>query len=148
MVAGARWEPRVLFLSLCLLSCGRLVVDIDNNCSVDAEWIMEKKDLRRQQQHKSARQEMTAASPVDGSPTDSSGLSPLGGHTGHGLGGGAMDNMTANAYRPEMDEMKCLLWAHGGLSILLASNFSLFIKTINRRLFFRERGSGKVRSLP
>ena len=107
---------------------------------------MEKKDLRRQQQHKSARQEMAAASPVDGDsgdPTDRSGLSPLG---NHGLGGDGMDNATANVYRPEMDEMRCLLWAHGGSSILLHPFPPLFVKTISRWLFFWECGSGKVRS--
>lgn len=77
---------------------------------------MEKKDWRQQQQHKSARQRKSATSPVDGggSPTDSSGLSPLG---DRGLAGDGMEYAAANAHQPEMDEMRCLLWAHGGPSI-------------------------------
>lgn len=57
-------------------------------CSIDAEWIMEKKHWRQ-----SVRQERTGPSPT---------------------GSRGIDTDNANAYLPEMDEMTCLLWAHGG----------------------------------
>jgi hypothetical protein len=58
------------------------------SCSIDAEWIMEKKHWRQ-----SVRQERTGSSPT---------------------GSRGVDTDDANAYLPEMDEMRCLLWAHGG----------------------------------
>ena len=56
-------------------------------------------------------------------------------------------DMEVNAYPPEMDEMRCLLWAHGGqdpsvsgsLGCLQLYSFS------HRGLLFWERGPGKVR---
>jgi hypothetical protein len=86
------------------------------DCRVDAEWIMEKKDWRQQQQE-SVRQERTTTSAVgggSGSPTDGSSSSPLG---DYGLGVDGKDYVAANAYLHDMDEMRCLLWAHGGSSV-------------------------------
>ena len=56
-------------------------------------------------------------------------------------------DVEANAYPPEMDEMRCLLWAHGGQDpsgsgspgCLQLYSFS------HRGLLFWERGPGKVR---
>ena len=78
-------------------------------CSIDAEWIMEKKHWRQ-----SVRQERAAAlTPArsggtgsSGDPSNIPGSSPTGNH--------GIDTDDANAYPPEMDEMRCLLWAHGG----------------------------------
>jgi hypothetical protein len=57
---------------------------VNHGCSIDAEWIMEKKDWRQ-----AVRQEKAAAATANGTND-------------------------ANAYQPGMDDMKCLLWAHGG----------------------------------
>jgi len=78
-------------------------------CSIDAEWIMEKKHWRQ-----SVRQERAAVLTPPRSegtrssrnPSDIPRSSPTG-----DLGIGTDD---VNAYLPEMDEMRCLLWAHGG----------------------------------
>ena len=54
----------------------------------------------------------------------------------------------ANAYHPEMDEMRCLLWAHGGLDpypLCADSVGCLRVYAFSRRwLLFWERKSGKV----
>jgi len=146
MVAGARrGGTRVRFRLRAFVSS---MGDNTTDRRVDAEWIMEKKDWRQQQQQKSVRQERTVASPEGGgcrSPTDSSGSSPLGGHD---LGGDGNDYVAANAYLPEVDEMRCLLWAHGGSSVPLYHScrpfLSPFVEPIHRWLFFRERGPGEV----
>jgi hypothetical protein len=99
------------------------IFDNMTDCRVDAEWIMEKKDLRQQQQQKSVRQERATASPAsdsEGIPTDRSSSSPFG---DHGLGGDGIDYVAANTYRPEIDEMRCLLWAHGGSSVRFMASF-------------------------
>lgn len=127
MCGGGRCAPGT---KGAFLSSGLSVLWIFDNttdCRVDAEWIIEKKDLRQQQQQKSMRQERTAASPASdsgGIPTDCSGSSPFG---DHGLGGDGIDhvaaNTKANTYRPEIDEMRCLLWAHGGSSVRFMASF-------------------------
>jgi hypothetical protein len=107
-------------------------------CRVDAEWIMEKKDWRQQQRHRSVRQEKTAASAAGGdggSPAASSGPPPLG---DYGLGGDGKDYVGANAYLHEMDDMRRLLWAHGGsFASFLPPNFSpLFMTPSTGGYFF------------
>jgi hypothetical protein len=71
---------------------------------------MEKKDWQR-----SIRQERSLTGDKrtngEGSQPQSAGLSLP---RDHNAGMGSADD--ANLYRPEMDEMKCLLWAHGGSS--------------------------------
>ena len=126
ILGGVQWwqvraggEQGCVFVFGAFLSCGSSSTGDDmTDCRVDAEWIMEKKDLRQQRQQKSEHQERTPASPAGGasggSQMDSSGSSPL---EDHGLGGDGTDHVEANAYRPEMDEMRCLLWAHGGSSV-------------------------------
>jgi hypothetical protein len=111
------------FSSSAFVSCGRSVGDNTTDRRVDAEWIMEKKDWRQQQQQNSVHQERTAAPPAGGgcgNPTDSSGSSPLGDHD---LGGDGKNYVAANAYLHEMDEMRCLLWAHGGSSVRSSASF-------------------------
>jgi hypothetical protein len=55
MVAGARWGPRVRFRLGAFLPCGRSMGDDTSDCSVDAEWIMEKNDWGQQRQQKAMR---------------------------------------------------------------------------------------------
>ncbi|KAH9066003.1 Alpha/Beta hydrolase protein [Lactarius deliciosus] len=86
---------------------------------IDAEWIMDKRDW------KEARRREKAAAAAEGTQTSESPgacaagstcLSPLsspsspGAHTRVSTD----DSEATAAYRPEMDEMRCLLWAHGG----------------------------------
>ncbi|KAH8984794.1 Alpha/Beta hydrolase protein [Lactarius hatsudake] len=86
---------------------------------VDAEWIMDKRDWkearRREKAAAAAEGTQTSESPGAGAAgsTCLSPLSPLsspGEHTRVGTD----DSEATAAYRPEMDEMRCLLWAHGG----------------------------------
>jgi hypothetical protein len=84
---------------------------------------MEKEDWRQQQRQKSVRQERTTASPASGSggiPANCSGSSPFGDHV---LGVDGIDYVAANTYPSEMDEMRCLLWAHGGSSVRSIASF-------------------------
>jgi hypothetical protein len=119
VLGGVRWwqvragdQGCVLSLISCLLRSHRM----NRDRSIDAEWIMEKKDWRQ-----SVRQERAAAAtPAGGANTRlRSGGSSSDGPTSsssptsdHGVRANGTDD--ANAYQPEMDEMRCLLWAHGG----------------------------------
>ncbi|KAH8985534.1 Alpha/Beta hydrolase protein [Lactarius akahatsu] len=86
---------------------------------IDAEWIMDKRDWkearRREKAAAAAEGTQTSESPGAGA-TGSTCLSPLSSpsspdaHTRVGTD----DSEATAAYRPEMDEMRCLLWAHGG----------------------------------
>ena len=102
--------------------------------SIDAEWIMEKKDWRQ-----SMRRERDAATPARNSDTTSA-ANPANSSLSTGNRETGADD--TNTYQPGMDEMTCLLWAHGGsfhVTLLLPS-------LIFRWVFFRERGSGEVRN--
>ncbi|KAH9055379.1 hypothetical protein EDB87DRAFT_1333457 [Lactarius vividus] len=88
---------------------------------IDAEWIMDKRDWkeakRREKAAAAAEGAQTSESPGAGVSTCFSPLSPLSSspsspdaHTRVGTD----DTETTAVYRPEMDEMRCLLWAHGG----------------------------------
>jgi hypothetical protein len=71
---------------------------------------MEKKDWRQ-----SMRQERDAGATPAGSSNATSAASPANGPSPTGNQGIGVDGADdTNAYRPEMDEMRCLLWAHGG----------------------------------
>jgi hypothetical protein len=78
-------------------------------CSIDAEWIMEKKHWRE-----SVRQQRAATPTRTGGTRNSGNTSNIPSTGDHGMGTDGTDG--ANAYLPEMDEMRCLLWAHGGSS--------------------------------
>jgi hypothetical protein len=111
---GGRCAPRTKGASSLVpsLLCG----SFGNNgnviyCRVDAEWIIEKKDWQQ-----SVLQERSATTPASrekanggAGPSNTSASSPPGDY-----GMGARSTGDANAHRPEMDEMRCLLWAHGG----------------------------------
>jgi hypothetical protein len=80
--------------------------------SIDAEWIMEKKDWRQ-----STRQKRDAGGAPAGSSNTTSAASPANGTSptrDQKTSADRADDGT-NAYRRGMDEMRCLLWAHGGL---------------------------------
>jgi hypothetical protein len=108
---------------------------------------MEKKDWRQ-----SVRQERTtraATTGNEGTPRTGSRSSSYGFYSlMPGVDGWVSTGDTkANAYAPETDEMRCLLWVHGGqfhLAMQVASSGHHFA-LIYRRLLFRERRSGKVR---
>jgi len=110
---------------------------VNRGHSIDAEWIMEKKDWRQ-----SIRQERDAGATQAGSSNTTSAARPANISSPQGTGADGADDDT-NAYRPEMDEMRCLLWAHGGSFHVTFLSPSLFL--IFRWILFRERGSGEVR---
>jgi hypothetical protein len=117
VLGGVRWwqvragdQGCVLSLTCCLVRSHWM----NRNRSIDAEWIMEKKDWRQ-----SMRQERaTAATPAGGANTRSGGSSSDGPASSspptrdHWVRANGTDD--ASAYQPEMDEIRCLLWAHGG----------------------------------
>ena len=70
-------------------------------CSVDAEWIVAKKDWQEAKKRQKAREAST-----DG---------PASLDAGH-----PSQEMPAS-YQPEMDQMRCILYAHGGKKALFAS---------------------------
>ena len=79
-------------------------------CSIDAEWVMEKKHWRESvRQERAATPARRGGTRSSGNPSDIPGSSSTG---DRGMGTDGTDD--ANAYLPEMDEMRCLLWAHGG----------------------------------
>lgn len=103
---------------------------------------MEKRDWRQY-----VRQEKVAATSTGrkgmgngGNPSDSSASSPT--RDDQDMRADGTDD--TNAYRPEMDEMRCFLWAHGGAFECHVAIWPLFI-SIYRWLLFRERQSGTVR---
>jgi hypothetical protein len=73
-------------------------------CRIDAEWIMDKRDW------KEAKRRAAAIEKTGGVSESGSGSPPL---SGAHASASAVD-AEAGTYRPEMDEMRCLLWAHGG----------------------------------
>ena len=84
---------------------------VNRGHSIDAEWIMEKKDWRQ-----STRQGRDAAGAPAGSSNTTSAASPANGTSpsrNQGTSADGADDDT-DAYQPEMDEVRCLLWAHGG----------------------------------
>jgi hypothetical protein len=108
---------------------------VNHGHSIDAEWLMEKKDWRQ-----SMRKESAAAADPAGSPNARSAANPIDGLSPTGAG-----SDDANMYQPEMDEMRCLLWAHGGsFPVVFAFAFTLMFRWV----LFRERGSGEVSKPP
>ncbi|KAI9441920.1 alpha beta-hydrolase [Lactarius indigo] len=91
---------------------------------IDAEWIMDKRDWKeaRRREKAAAMAERTGSVGESGSPgtsppllspvssPESSPPPPPGVHARVSTD----DTEASGAYRPEMDEMRCLLWAHGG----------------------------------
>ncbi|KAI9452278.1 Alpha/Beta hydrolase protein [Lactarius psammicola] len=94
---------------------------------IDAEWIMDKRDWKEAKRREKAAaaaektQTQTRTGGVGESGSGSPGagastsppLSPSSSSSGAHVPASA-DDAEASAYRPEMDEMRCLLWAHGG----------------------------------
>ncbi|KAN0137886.1 Alpha/Beta hydrolase fold, partial [Lactarius tabidus] len=82
---------------------------------LDAEWVTDKRDWkeakRREKAAATAEKTPTPGESASGSqsPQSPSSSSSLGANTQAGT-----DDPEANAYHSEMDQMRCLLWAHGG----------------------------------
>ena len=76
---------------------------------IEAEWIMDQRDWKETKRREKAEKTQTLRERGNGSlspqPTSSSGA--------HGQA--SAGDTEANGYRPEMDETRCFLWAHGGL---------------------------------
>lgn len=72
---------------------------------IDAEWIMDKRDWKAAERREKAQ---TRGGSGSSSPSSSS---SQGAHAHPRV---SADDAEASAYRPEMDEVRCLLWAHGG----------------------------------
>jgi hypothetical protein len=97
---------------------------------LDAEWISTKKDWKDVQ--KRAKQ---PSPPMSTHPTEGSGLShasseniempPLpvsegeGRHSQAAAPDGGEPARDSDAYQPEMDEMRCILYLHGGMNLPL-----------------------------
>ena len=81
--------------------------------SVDAEWIVAKKDYQEAKKKQKARE-------TSGSPPQEN--------------GDASQEMPPQ-YQPEMDEMRCVLYAHGGR--LRCFVVLLRVLIVNRRLLLR-----------
>lgn len=64
------------------------------SCSVDGEWIVAKKDWQEAKRRQKARE-----STSDGGPS---------------LDASQPSQEMPATYQPEMDEMRCILYAHGG----------------------------------
>ena len=66
---------------------------------MDAEWIVAKKDYQEAKKKQKARQmSMSTSSPLSRDSDEASQEMPP-------------------SYQPEMDEMRCVLYAHGGTSV-------------------------------
>ncbi|KAI0301668.1 hypothetical protein B0F90DRAFT_287335 [Multifurca ochricompacta] len=76
---------------------------------IDAEWIMDKKDWKEynRQERAAATSTPVSASTNGGGSSPSPPMSPAAGEQ-------RMGTEDTNGYHPEMDEMRCILWAHGG----------------------------------
>ena len=100
------------------------------------------KEAKRREKAAAAGTKTQTLGESTGAPSQSP-LSPSGANTQT-----STEDPEANAYHPEMDEMRCLLWAHGGLDPLpVMFRFSWVLTDVcasRRWLLFRERGSGKV----
>ncbi|KAH8985536.1 alpha beta-hydrolase [Lactarius akahatsu] len=107
---------------------------------IDAEWIMDKRDW------KEARRREKAAAATEKSQTRESGspgagastsLSPLSSSSSSGAHARVSTNDTeaSAAYRPEMDEMRCLLWAHGG---------GYYFGSVNQERYMIQRYARKI----
>jgi hypothetical protein len=107
---------------------------------------MEKKDWRE-----SVCRERAASTAMrsESTPRTDSGSMPHSPYSSPpGDEGTSAEDANANAYEPETDEMRCLLWAHGGQfhsAMKNASSGRPVFALIYRRVLFRERRSGKVR---
>ncbi|KAH9165053.1 Alpha/Beta hydrolase protein [Lactarius sanguifluus] len=110
---------------------------------IDAEWIMDKRDwkeaTRREKAAAAAEKSQTreSGSPGAGASTTLSPLSPLSSSSSSGAHAGvSTDDTEASAtYRPEMDEMRCLLWAHGG---------GYYFGSINQERYMIQRYARKI----
>ena len=80
---------------------------------MDAEWIVAKKDYQEAKKKQKARE-------MNGSPSQEN--------------GDASQEMPPQ-YQPEMDEMRCVLYAHGGRLTCFA--LLLHVLIVNRRLLLR-----------
>ncbi|KAF8258131.1 Alpha/Beta hydrolase protein [Lactarius quietus] len=76
---------------------------------IRAEWITDKSDWKEAKRLEKTQTLGESASPQSASSSSSS----SGAHAQAGA-----DDPEENVYRPEMDEMRCLLWAHGGKFLL------------------------------
>ncbi|KAH9020633.1 Alpha/Beta hydrolase protein [Lactarius pseudohatsudake] len=103
---------------------------------IDAEWIMDKRDWkevrRREKATATADKTQTRES---GSPGADAGMrpSPLSSSGAHARV--STDDAEVSAYRPEMDEMRCLLWAHGG---------GYYFGSVNQERYMIQRYARKI----
>src|SRR6266702_772750 len=123
---GGRYVPGTAGASLaCFLPLGVLMGACASTLrSIDAEWVMDKRDWKeaKRREKASAAAEKTrggggesgsGSAGASTSPPPLSPVSPSSSSSGAHVPASA-DDVEASAYRPEMDEMRCLLWAHGG----------------------------------
>ncbi|KAH9055377.1 Alpha/Beta hydrolase protein [Lactarius vividus] len=105
---------------------------------IEAEWIMDKRDW------KEARRREKAAAAAEKSQTRESGspgtgasttLSPLSSPSSSGAHAQVSTDDTEATYRPEMDEMRCLLWAHGG---------GYYFGSVNQERYMIQRYARKI----
>ena len=77
---------------------------------------MDKRDWKEaKRREKAAASGEKTQTPGESASASVSPQSPSSSSSSDAYAQASTDDPEANAYRPEMDEMRCLLWAHGGL---------------------------------
>ncbi|KAH8985537.1 Alpha/Beta hydrolase protein [Lactarius akahatsu] len=105
---------------------------------IDAEWIMDKRDwkeVRRREKAAAAAANKTqmreSGSPGADASSSPTPLSPSSGAHARV----STDDAEVTAYHPEMDEMRCLLWAHGG---------GYYFGSVNQERYMIQRYARKI----
>ncbi|KAH8984792.1 alpha beta-hydrolase [Lactarius hatsudake] len=144
VVGGVRWwqvRPGDRGCVACMFPSVAVLIWVRaRRCRIDAEWIMDKRDwkeaTRREKAAAAAEKSQTreSGSPDAGASTS---LSPMSSSSSSGahVGVSADDTDASAAYRPEMDEMRCLLWAHGG---------GYYFGSINQERYMIQRYARKI----
>lgn len=117
---------------------------------LDAEWISAKKDWQEKKRH--AKEHTRGKHPTEGlglrdsslecitlspvqEPGDEESHQPASGSSPAPASSDDEPSRDSGSYQPEMDEMRCVLYAHGGMNLSLF--FPSFSKLEIRRLLFR-----------
>ena len=110
---------------------------IDNSRSVDGEWIVTKKDWQEAEKRHKAHEKQRSSSGKNSRKSESTPVTPPPG----------LAEETAAPNEPdmnEMDEMRCILYTHGGKSTTYLT-LSQKLTYLYRRLLFWQCGSGEIR---
>lgn len=95
--------------------------------SIDAEWITDHKDYQEAKKRNKAKHKESSNTEIPTSESDTQASSGL----------PASSSNEGNIYKEEMDEMRCILYAHGGMLCLCLNQKHTM--TVLRGLLFWER---------